>query len=31
MNDSRWELLIVVLLSSAAFFAGWHFVGRLLG
>lgn len=31
MTDSRWELAIVVLLSSGAFFTMWHFVARFLG
>ena len=30
MTDSRWELVIVVLLSSSAFFTAWHFVAPLL-
>lgn len=31
MTDSPWELMIVILLSSAAFFALLHFVMPLLG
>jgi hypothetical protein len=30
MTDSRWELAIVLFMSSAAFLSAWHFVLRLL-
>jgi hypothetical protein len=31
MTDSRWELTIVLVMSSTLFFAAWHFALRLLG
>jgi hypothetical protein len=31
MTDSRWELPIVLLVASAAFWFAWHFVPQLLG
>ena len=30
MTDSRWELTIVMMTSSAGFFAAWHFMALLL-
>jgi hypothetical protein len=30
MTDSRWELAIVLLVSSAIFMLVWHFVAPLL-
>jgi hypothetical protein len=30
MTDSRWELAIVLLVASAAFWLVWHFVAQLL-
>jgi hypothetical protein len=30
MTDSRWELAIVLLVSSAVFLSVWHFVERFL-
>jgi hypothetical protein len=30
MTDSRWELTIVLLVSSAVFLSVWHLVERLL-
>jgi len=30
MTDSRWELSIVLLVSTIAFLAAWHFVAQLL-
>jgi hypothetical protein len=30
MTDSRWELAIVLLVSSTIFWSVWHFVAQLL-
>jgi hypothetical protein len=31
MTDSRWELMIVLILASTVFFAVWHIIAWLLG
>jgi hypothetical protein len=31
MTGSGWELAIVAVLSSGAFFTVWHFVAQLIG
>ena len=31
MTNSRWELPIVLLVGSTAFWVAWHFVAPLLG
>jgi hypothetical protein len=30
MTDSRWEFVIVLLISSTVFLSVWHFVLRLI-
>jgi hypothetical protein len=30
MTNSRWELMIVMLISVTVFFSAWHFVAQLL-
>ena len=31
MTDSRWELPIVLLLSSTFYFALWHYISLVIG
>jgi hypothetical protein len=31
MTESRWELTIVLLVSSAVFLSVWHFVALFIG
>ncbi len=30
MTDSKWELAIVLVMSSMVFFSAWHFALRLV-